>query len=180
MKRHFGLFLTWPTWNNRKTLNLSQISISKWRFRCSNRSTCLNCLICRRYLHVHLHEEKWPRGERGKGGRAMSDDRARSGTRDFESLKQHCHTKLKLVRTAPKIRNLLACSRLKTGAPLLLLFFSGFFNPARIPKSRPFELRAWNKLLRAALWFQAKIESLTACAQVLSCDERENVPSLHI
>ena len=38
---------TWPTWNNGKTLNLTQSSILKWRFRCSSRRSFLNSLIAK-------------------------------------------------------------------------------------------------------------------------------------
>ena len=36
---------TWSTWNNRKTLNLTQSSCLKWRFRCSSRRSFLNSLL---------------------------------------------------------------------------------------------------------------------------------------
>ena len=36
---------TWPTWNNRKRLNLTQSSILMWRFRCSCRRSFLNSLL---------------------------------------------------------------------------------------------------------------------------------------
>ena len=36
---------TWPTWNNRKRLNLTKSSFLMWRFRCSCRRSFLNSLM---------------------------------------------------------------------------------------------------------------------------------------
>ena len=38
------LYITWPTWNHRKTLNITQRSIFTWRFRCNRRRSFLNSL----------------------------------------------------------------------------------------------------------------------------------------
>ena len=41
---------TWPTWNGRKTLNLTQISLLMWRFRCSRRRGILKSLFGKNFL----------------------------------------------------------------------------------------------------------------------------------
>ena len=42
---------TWPTWNHRKTINLTQSSILMWRFRCSSRRSLLNYLCIKPKVH---------------------------------------------------------------------------------------------------------------------------------
>ena len=42
---------TWPTWNNRKTLNLTKSSILMWRLCCSSRRSFLNSLLVYRYVY---------------------------------------------------------------------------------------------------------------------------------
>ena len=51
---------TWPTWNNRKTLNLTQSSILMWRFRCSSRRSFLNSLLIYRYVYNYYTDVPSP------------------------------------------------------------------------------------------------------------------------
>ena len=43
---------TWPTWNNRQTVSLTQSSTLKWRFCCSSRRSFLNVLLNHSVVHV--------------------------------------------------------------------------------------------------------------------------------
>ena len=43
--------ITWPTWSNRKTLNLTHSSILMWRLCCSSRRSFLNSLLIYRYVY---------------------------------------------------------------------------------------------------------------------------------
>ena len=45
---------TWPTWNNRLTLNLTRSSILMWRYLCNSRLSFLNSLVVCVRLHLPI------------------------------------------------------------------------------------------------------------------------------